>query len=103
MAKKKLSDLSPKRPRGAAEPARPSITVTAALQALSAGSATAMQQKLGLKWIIETAAMTYDVPYRSDSERDTTFILGQQFVGQQIVGALKINLAAIEGANDANR
>lgn len=102
MAKKKLTDLKPKKALPATEPVRPSLSVASALQAMNAGTATAMQQKLALKWIIESASMTYDWPYTPD-QRETDIALGRQFVGQQIVGALKINLSVIEGADDANR
>jgi hypothetical protein len=101
--KKTINDLTPKKAPPADEPVRPSITAAAALQALADGTATAMQQKLALKWIIEQAAMTYFNPYRRDSARDTDFSLGRQFVGQQIVGALKIYLAALKGSDDAKR
>lgn len=66
----------------------------AAVQALHAGSATPDQQKRALKWIIEGAAATYDFPFRPGSDdRETNIALGRQFVGQQIVKLLKINLS----------
>lgn len=59
-----------------------------ALQALEHGTATPYQQKLALDWIIKKAAMNYEVAYIPDSERDTSFALGRQFVGRQIVKLL---------------
>lgn len=68
-----------------------------ALQALQRGDATSDQQKRALDYII-TLAGTYDLSYRPDSDRDTTFAEGKRFVGLQIVKALHINLAAIRQA-----
>ena len=51
-----------------------------ALQALSKGIADPAQQGRALKWIVETAAETYGLSYRSDGEggeRETAFALGQ--------------------------
>lgn len=59
-----------------------------ALKALGAGVANEGQQKRALKWIIENAAETYEQSFRSDrdgGERDTSFALGRQYVGQQVV------------------
>lgn len=69
-----------------------------AIQALHRGEATPDQQQRALKWIIESAAGTYDMPYRpggDDGNRDTLFALGKQFVGQQVVKLLKLNLSAL--------
>ena len=59
-----------------------------ALKALQAGNATAGQQQTALKWIIEKAAGTYDLPFRPGDPYDTTFACGRMFVGQQIVHQL---------------
>lgn len=70
----------------------------AALQALARGMASTDQQKRALAWIIEKAAATYDFPYRPGSvegERDTLIALGRMFVGQQIVGLLKLKLGTL--------
>lgn len=70
-----------------------------ALQALQAGQATPEQQKRALDWIIRQAAGTYDLAYRpgaEDGNRDTTFALGRQFVGQQIVKLLNLALGMIQ-------
>lgn len=59
-----------------------------AVQACLRGEADAYQQKLAIDWIVETAAGTYELSYRSESdggERETAFAEGRRFVGMQIV------------------
>lgn len=70
-----------------------------ALQAIYEGRATDHQQKMGMEWIINHASLAYSPLYQGgeDGNRDTAFALGRAFVGQQIVGLLKINLLAFEG------
>jgi hypothetical protein len=70
-----------------------------ALQALERGDATPEQQRRALKWIIEQAAMTYDLSYRTDT-RDHAFAAGRAFTGQQVVRMLKFNLEAIVKAHE---
>jgi hypothetical protein len=67
-----------------------------ALQALAAGTAAPHQQKRALDYIIRSLAGTYDMAYRPESARDTDFALGRQFVGQQIVFLLKVNIPAFK-------
>ena len=72
------------------------VADAAAIQALLNGTAEEHQQKRALKWIIEVACATYDLPYRPgaiEGERDTTFALGRQFVGQQIVKLTRLNVS----------
>lgn len=64
--------------------------VTGAIKALHAGSASAGQQQRVLRWIIEALCGTYDLSYRPQSERDTSFAEGKRFVGMQIVKQLKL-------------
>lgn len=67
-----------------------------ALQALARGDADPDQQRRALKWIINSAAATYDFPFRPGADdRDTNVALGRQFVGQQIVKLLNLNPAAM--------
>lgn len=64
-----------------------------AIQALQRGDASAEQQQHALKWIVEVAAATYDMPYRpggEDGRRDTDFACGRAFVGHNIVKMLKL-------------
>lgn len=100
--KPRIGDLKPAKPLPATIPLPPSLAVASALQALHGGTATPMQQKFALKWIIDTAAGLNDWPYR-DNQRESDIMLGRQFVAHQIVAALKINLAALEGSNHAER
>lgn len=65
-----------------------------ALQALHAGNANEGQQKTALDWILKGACALNDWPYR-ESERETCVALGRHFVGQQIVGLLKVNVSAL--------
>ena len=66
----------------------------AALQALAAGTANDGQQKQALKWILEGACQLPVWTYGKD-ERETNVALGRQYVGQQIMGVLKVNLSAL--------
>lgn len=69
-----------------------------ALQACMRGTATGEQQKRAITWVIEIAAATYDWSYRpGENDRDTNIALGRQFVGQQIVRALKIKVGQLRG------
>lgn len=74
----------------------------AAIQALQRGDATAHQQLLALTWIIEKAANTYDLEYRTDP-RDHAFCSGRRFVGLQVVKMLKLSLTKIQGKTSTNR
>jgi hypothetical protein len=73
------------------------IADATAVRAVADGTADADQQKRAMKWIIEKAAMTYDLAY-FQTDRDTAFALGRVFVGQQIVGLLKLNTGALRRA-----
>lgn len=64
--------------------------VTGALKALQSGTANAAQQQRALKWIIEALCGTYDLSWRPDSGRATSFAEGKRFVGMQIVKQLKL-------------
>lgn len=85
------------------EPAPASEQEIYALQALYAGEATDHQQKMALQWIINHASGAYTPSFvkGADGERDTNFALGRAFVGQQIIGLLKINMLAFKENNHA--
>lgn len=68
----------------------------AAIQALVRGDASPEQQRRAIDYIIKDIAGTYDLSYRPDSERDSTFAEGKRFVGLQIVKAVNLNLARIK-------
>jgi hypothetical protein len=62
-----------------------------ALKALWAGEATPHQQRMALEWIIYIASGYGDEPFRSDTdggERETSYALGRQYVGRQIIKLL---------------
>lgn len=66
------------------------------IQALVTGTANPEQQKRAINFIVNKVCLTYDMPYRPESQRDTDFLLGRMFVGQQIVKLMKINLNRIK-------
>lgn len=80
-------------------PARFTSADAAALQALSRGAANEGQQKLALKWILEGACALPLWPYR-ESPRETDLALGRHFVGQQIVGVLKVNISQLKAREE---
>jgi hypothetical protein len=65
--------------------------VQRAIRAWEAGNASEGQQKIAFAWVVNTAAATYDQPFRpgEDGDRETAFACGRMFVGQQIVKMLK--------------
>lgn len=77
----------------------------AAVKALALGEATAVQQQLALKWMIENAAGTYDLSYRSDAdggERETAFAEGRRFVGLQLVKLINLPPRVVAAMRDKN-
>lgn len=83
-------------------PAPFDIADASAVQALLSGTAEPEQQQRALKWVIEAASATYLPGFRSGEEgrRSTDFMLGRIFVGQQIIGLLKVNISKLR--RDAN-
>lgn len=80
-------------------PAEYEVSHASAVQALQAGVATAHQQQLALKWIIEQASGTYEAHFYP-TDRETAFSLGRCFVGQQIVKMLRVNVSTLRRAED---
>ena len=70
-----------------------------ALHMLSQGTAEAEQQKRALRWIVEAAAATHQWGFYA-GQRETDIALGRQFVGQQIIGLLKLNLSDLRRAGN---
>lgn len=68
-----------------------------AIQALLIGEANKDQQQRALKWIIESAAGTYDLSYRpgSDGDRETAFAEGRRFVGLNVVKLTRLNVSKL--------
>lgn len=80
-------------------PAKPAKHIIKALQAVSSGEATEHQQRIAMQWIINDASRAYAPAFYAgeDGDRNTTFALGRAFVGQQIIGLLKIDLISLTG------
>ena len=97
MAKPK--PLKPLMPQLGSTPAKPTVLVATAMQALSDGTANEGQQKTALRWILDEACGDPVWAYR-ESVRETDIALGRQFVAQQIVGLLKVNISELRKAED---
>src|SRR6185437_11911050 len=67
-----------------------------AIQALMRGDAAAHQQQRAIKFIVEQVCGTYDLSYRSASDRDTCFAEGKRSVGLQIVKLTHVNLSTFK-------
>lgn len=67
-----------------------------AIQALARGDATPEMQRNALKWIIETVAGAYDLSYRPESDRDTSFAEGKRFVALQLLKCMKIHISQLK-------
>lgn len=72
------------------EPAKFEDIIVYGLHALADGDATQQQQKKVLEWIINSASRAFGPGFYQPSDRDTAFALGRAFVGEQILGILKI-------------
>jgi|32_taG_2_1085360.scaffolds.fasta_scaffold77212_1 hypothetical protein len=68
-----------------------------AVQALNVGEATADQQKLAIKWIVEKACMLYDQSFFPGEEgrRLTDFSEGRRFVGNEIFRAITLKISQL--------
>lgn len=71
-----------------------------ALQELSKGTATEEQQIQALKWIVYSAAGTYEELYHSEAEgcssHDTAFACGRAYVGRHIAKLTNMPAKAME-------
>lgn len=77
------------------DPAGYSIPDAAAIQAIALGTASPEQQQRAFNWIVYNASRTYGPDYWPD-QRDHAFASGMRFVGLQLVGVLKVNLAKLK-------
>jgi hypothetical protein len=82
-------------------PPEPSLDVSVAIKAVAAGTANEHQQRKAMQWIINDLCGTYDMSYRPDSERDTTFAEGKRFVGNQLVKEINISMEILRRKNAA--
>lgn len=84
-------------------PVQISDRAAACAKAMQAGTATPDQQKWFMRWLIYDVCAYYDWAYRpGENDRDTNIALGRQFVGQQVVKHINVNLNKIkrEGGNE---
>lgn len=75
------------------------------IKALAKGEASPEQQRLALDWIINTAAGTYELSFRSDKEggdRETAFAEGRRFVGMQLVKMVNMAPALLAKMRERN-
>lgn len=75
------------------KPAAWEVADAGAIQALMRGDAAEHQQRRAIKYIVETLCGTYDLSYRSGSDRDTCFAEGKRHVGLSIVKLTLLNLS----------
>lgn len=76
-----------------------------ALKALQEGKADPAQQRRALDWIVNTAAGTYELSFRSDAdggERETAFAEGRRFVGLQVVKLVNMSPGIVAKLGDKN-
>ena len=87
------------------EPAAWDLPDAVAIRSLAQGVASPDQQKRAITFIVNNMAGTYDLSYRPESDRDTTFAEGKRFVGLQIVKMTTLNLDALnpESSRDPSR
>lgn len=66
-----------------------------AIKAAQKGEATAAQQQLIIKSIVEMSGY-HDLSYRPSGDRDTCFAEGKRFVGGQIIKLVNLSADTIE-------
>lgn len=86
-------------PIGAKDLTPAPVDVVRAIKALHAGTAESAQQQLALKWIIREFCAKAHFAYH-ESDRDTAFHLGRQFVGEAIIGAFNAELSTLRSGDD---
>jgi len=62
-----------------------------AIQALATGTANEGQQKRALDWILKKACLISHINYY-ETDRDTAFALGREFVGHSIVKIMNLTV-----------
>lgn len=63
-----------------------------AIQAIAQGNASEQEQRRALDWIVNTAAATYDEPFRPGKPDAVAYMLGRRSVGLAIVKLLKLKV-----------
>lgn len=69
-----------------------------AIQAVARGEADSGQQQRALRWIVESASMTYQQSFTPNQSDVTSFIEGRRSVGNQVIKLMKLDLRAITKA-----
>lgn len=67
-----------------------------AIQAVAQGNASEAEQMRALDWIINTAAATYDEPFRPGHPDVRDYMLGRRSVGLAVVKLMKLKPEIIE-------
>lgn len=76
-------------------PAAWDLPDASALQALQRGDATPEQQARALKWVVESAAGTYEHMFVPGAQDQTTYLEGRRSVGLQIVKLLRVDIGRL--------
>jgi hypothetical protein len=76
-------------------PAKFELADASAIQALAAGNANSVQQKLALEWILTQACRIRELSFWPDSARGSDLAEGRKFVGYQIMKLVSINIGAL--------
>lgn len=79
-----------------------------AIRALEAGEADPHQQRMALDCILKKICRTYDQHFVPGSDRETVFLEGRGFVGQNLLKFMRLEPAALkavyeEEAKDVRR
>jgi hypothetical protein len=87
--------MATRKPRAPAwQPPDYTVQQVRAVQAVARGDASSREQQLAMDWIVQQAAGTYELSFRSDGDggdRETTMAEGRRFVGLQIVKLVNMN------------
>jgi hypothetical protein len=91
-----------RRPREIWHPPQYGIEDIRAVQAVAAGTASAVEQKRALDWIVNIAAQTYEEPFVPGQDDVRAYVLGRRSVGLAIVKLIKLKpeLFRTEGESD---
>ena len=74
-----------------------------AIRALEAGEADPYRQRMALSAILKKLCRTYDCHFVPDSDRQTVFLEGRGFVGQQILKVLRLDPNALREMEEEKR
>jgi hypothetical protein len=74
-----------------------------AIRMLEEGTADPHNQRLALSAILSKLCRTYDIHFVPESERETAFLEGRGFVGQQITKVLRIDPNALNAMTEEEK